>query len=84
MTEYLIAFFGALGTLTEIQDSDIPNAIDYQGGSLFVLISMGDLRARLPLSRMDPNPVQAAKEMFDHWKLMNASELEPILEGRRG
>lgn len=45
---------------------------------------MGDLRARLPLMIMDPDPVQAARLAYDQWQELNSSDVKPVLEGRRG
>ena len=48
MTAYLMTFFETLGSLTEGKEYDVSNAIAYHRGSLYVLISMGDVRARVP------------------------------------
>ena len=54
MTEYLITFFKALGSLTQRKAYDVSNAITFHRGSLYVLLSMGDARARVPVQKLDP------------------------------
>ena len=80
MTAYLMTFFETLGSLTERNEYDVSNAIAYHRGSLYVLISMGDVRARVPVQELDPNPVEAAKEAVDRWKSMSQGELERAIE----
>ena len=80
MTAYLMTFFETLGSLTERKEYDVSNAIAYHRGFLYVLISMGDVRARVPVEELDPNPVEAAKEAVDRWKSMSQGELERAIE----
>jgi hypothetical protein len=80
MTAYLMTFFETLGSLTERNEYDVSNAIAYNRGSLYVLISMGDVRARVPVQELDPNPVEAAKEAVDRWKSMSQGELKRAIE----
>ena len=80
MGEYLITFFKTLGSLTQRKEYDVSNAITYHRGSLYVLISMGDVRARVPVQELDPDSVEAAKAAVERWRSMGEDELEKSIE----
>ena len=82
MSKYLITFFETLARLAGTREGDVPNKIDYQDGSLHVLISMGDLWARIPIAELDADPFRAAEEVLRQKEAMSFSEIEDVLEGR--
>ena len=81
MSEYLISFFFELGKLTNIREGDIPHGITCEQGTLTALVSMGDLRARVPVTELDPDPGEAARNVVELWRLMISSSTKPVLEG---
>lgn len=82
MTQYLINFFEALMRLSQRSEDDLPHKIDYEYGSLCVLVNMGDLWARIPLEGLDEDPAKAAENVFRRWSSLSGVELEKVLEGR--
>ena len=84
MSQYLISFFSELGKLTNSREGDIPHGITCEQGTLTALVSMGDLRARVPISELNPDPGKAARDIFELWKFMISSNTKPVLEGCRG
>lgn len=80
MTEYLTSFFKTIATLSERSGCDVSDAIAYRDGALCVLISMGDVRARVPVNDLHPDPVQAARLVVDRWRSMSKEELWKSME----
>lgn len=74
MTEYLIAFFKTLGSLTNNDESCVSDAIAYDEGLLYVLARMGDVRMKVPIQAFDSDPVKAARMSVDQWKAMTPDE----------
>jgi hypothetical protein len=83
MIEYLITFFKRLEGLTQRRGCDVSNAITTHEGSLCVLVSMGDVRARVPVQELDPDPARAAEAVFERWTSMSQGELERSIEDVR-
>jgi hypothetical protein len=78
ITEYLRNFFKEMEAATGTSYSR-PHAIAYHEGSLFVLINMGDVWARVFLEELDPDPVVAARILITRWKSMTHSEKEAVI-----
>ena len=51
--------------LSGSKNSYVSDAIEYDDGALCVLVSMGDVRVRVPVQDLNPNPVQAASLLAD-------------------
>jgi hypothetical protein len=83
ITDYLITFFKTLDSLTERQSYDASNAIIFDKQSLCVLVSMGDVRAKIPVKELDPNPAKAAELVVAKWKSMPRDELDKAIEEAR-
>ena len=84
MSEYLISFFSELGKLTNIREGDLPHGITCEQGTPTVLVSMGDLRARVPVTEFSPDPGRAARDMFELLRFSISSSTKAVLEGCRG
>jgi hypothetical protein len=82
LTAYLIAFFRTVRSLTGCQDYDLSDAITYYKDSIGVLISMGDVRVRVPVEELHPDPIRAAEIVVKKWQAMSFDEQERLMDGR--
>jgi hypothetical protein len=79
VTEYLITFFKTLRNL-EPDRPGVSDGIAYDEGSLYVLVGMGDVRVRVPVQEIDPDPAKAAELAINQWKAMTPDEQEMAME----
>jgi hypothetical protein len=80
MMEYLITFFKTLDRLTKRQQFGVSHAIAFDKESLCILVGMGDVRVKIPVKDLDPNPAKAAELVVAKWKSMPSDELNKSIE----
>ena len=76
IAEYLVVFFGEI-------DKHQPSgnhAITFRYGQLYILVGMGDVRVRVPVESLDPDPARAAESVINVWRSMTDSEMEMAME----
>ena len=80
MTEYLITFFKTLRHLSQDRPEWVSDAIAYDEGSLYVLVSVGDARVKVPVPEFDPDPARAAEVAINCWKALTSDGQKVAIE----
>ena len=57
---HLRSFFAELERLQPPKDWGLSHAIAYENGVIYVLVSMGDVRAKVGVRELDPDPIKMA------------------------
>ena len=76
IADYLIAFFSELDKLQPSGN----HAVTLHHGALYVLVGMGDVRVRVGVDALDPNPATAAEDVFKYWRSMTETETNLTIE----
>ncbi len=66
--EYLRSFFIELENLQPGESSGLSHAIAYENGVIYVLVSMGDVRAKVRVRELDPDPIKMAAKITAMWR----------------
>jgi hypothetical protein len=66
--EYLRSFFAELEKVQPASLHGVSHAISYEDGVLYALVSMGDVRARVRVQELDPDPVKTAAAVAEMWR----------------
>ncbi len=66
--EYVRSFFAELERLRPTEDWGHSHAIAYEDGVIYVLVSMGDVRAKVRVPKLDPDPVKMAADVLTIWQ----------------
>lgn len=65
--EYLENFFSELERLQPAEDVGLSHAIAYEHGRMYVLVGMGDARAKVHIQKLDPDPIRMAAAVMEMW-----------------
>lgn len=76
VTDYLNRFFQELEKIKPRNSYDVSHGMAFHKGSLCVLISVGDVRARIAIDKLDPDPLKAADNAVRKFKSMNWDQIE--------
>ncbi len=66
--EYLRSFFTALEAKEPAEGVGLSHGIAYEGGALYALVGMGDVRAKIRLQELDPDPIRMADAVIGLWR----------------
>jgi len=58
----------------------LPHAIALDRDSFCVLLGIGDVRVRLPVDSLDPDPKKAAEKVVIAWRSMSVKNLDAAIE----
>ena len=65
--EYLRSLFTALETKQPAQSVGLSHGIVYEAGELYALVGMGDVRAKIRVQELDPDPIRMADAIIGLW-----------------
>lgn len=80
-TEYLRTFLEELERAKPREICDLSHAIALQDGKLCVLLSLGDVRARLYVKELNPDPVRTAEAVVANWRDLKDRPAEIEFDG---
>jgi hypothetical protein len=80
VTDYLNQFFQELERIKPRDSWAVSHGIAFHEGPLCVLISIGDVRARIAIDKFDPDPLKAAEGVVRKLKSMSLDEMKKVIE----
>jgi hypothetical protein len=66
--EYLRSLFTALEAKQPAESVGLSHGIAYEDGALYALVGMGDVRAKIRVQELDPDPIRMADAIIGLWR----------------